>query len=226
MKRGFAKWAYAGVVCCSLVIPMERASSHVPAKGSVSEDLSAASAIDYFNDAIAAADSGDMKLAEALYLRAIDLDSKLYQAHANLARLRFGDGRLKMAEQGYRSALRIRPDDAIGILGLARVEARKKRFGAALKLAESCLGSDIKIECMMARAHYLDKLGRYLESYQQYVKVTQLDRLYSDAYRSQCVVGARAERIDLVEESYAKWLEAMPSDPGRKFMDDLIGRSR
>jgi tetratricopeptide (TPR) repeat protein len=104
--------------------------------------------------------------AERAYVRALELDPRMSDAHLNLGKLYHDAGRLKECERHYRAAVEYAPADAAPYFNLGVLLEDLKQPQEAARLYEDALERDPSF----ADAHYnlgllLDSLGKRREAF-------------------------------------------------------------
>ncbi len=187
-------------------------------------ELKETSAIDEYNLAIAASNSDKTQEAIRLYKSAIAKDPKLYQAHSNLGSVYLKSSEFKLAEQSFGNALSINPKDPVTLLGTAKLHTKLGDFFRAVNFADRCLKADPRsAPCHMTKGHALDLHKKHARAIAQYKIAIDIDPSLSLAHQSRCAIAARMERVDLLLECVQAWRKAIPHDPNRKEIEDILG---
>lgn len=187
-------------------------------------ELKETTGIDDYNEAIGATNSGDVQDAIRLYKSAIAKNQKLYQAHSNLGSLYLKCGELKLAEQAFVKALSINPKDPVTLLGAAKLHTQLGDFSRAVSFADRCLKAEPRsASCHMTKGHALDLHKKHAPAIAQYKKAIEIDPSLSLAHRSRCAIAARMERADLLFECVQAWRNAIPNDPNRNEIEEILG---
>ncbi|MBK7892124.1 MAG: tetratricopeptide repeat protein [Bdellovibrionales bacterium] len=181
-------------------------------------------AVEDYNLGIGASNSEKVHEAIRLYKSAIEKDPKLYQAHSNLGSAFLKSGELKLAEQSFGKALSINPKAPVTLLGAAKLHSQLGDLSRAVIFADRCLKSDPRsASCHMTKGHALDLHKKHARAIAQYKKAIEIDPSLSLAHRSRCAIAARMERADLLFECVQAWRNAIPNDPNRNEIEEILG---
>lgn len=191
---------------------------------SQANELKETTAIDDYNLAIGASNSEKTQEAIRLYKSAIAKDPKLYQAHSNLGSVYLRSGEFKLAEQSFEKALSINQKDPVTLLGAAKLQTQLGDFSRAVSFADRCLKAEPRsASCHMTKGHALDLHKKHARAITQYKKAIEIDPSLSLAHRSRCAIAARMERADLLFECVQEWRKAIPNDPNRHEIEEIVG---
>jgi tetratricopeptide (TPR) repeat protein len=99
-------------------------------------------------------------MAEAAFLKAIDLDPGYVEARRNLARLYYLQGRFDKAAYEYGEVVRLAPGDLDSYVQLALAQAETGDFDAAARTLEMAKGQTQDRRIVRQLNGYIEKIRR------------------------------------------------------------------
>jgi tetratricopeptide (TPR) repeat protein len=161
--------------------------------------------------------------SETLWRHTVDVTSRNYIAHNNLAGTLLERGQLNEAIANYREALEIKPEVAEVQSNLGNALLREGQVEEAVVHLQKAL----KIDPAYAEAYNymgsaLMKKGRAGEAIGYYQKAVQLNTSYADAYNNLGVAFLRTGQVDQAVASYKK---AVTINPGSAEMQYNLGNA-
>lgn len=113
------------------------------------------SAGDFYQRGVASAKQGDLKSAEELWRKSIEVDAKNPEVRTNLGVLLQRQGKLDEATSQYKEALRLKSDDVETVMKLAVALGQQKKFDESIAQSQTA----IRIKPDFAPAHIVLAAG-------------------------------------------------------------------
>ena len=159
--------------------------------------------------------------SETLWRHTVDITSRNYIAHNNLAGTLLDRGQLGEAIAHYREALEIKPDVAQVQSNLGNALVREGQVEEAIVHLQKALEIDPGYaEAYNHMGSALMKKGQAGEAIAYYQKAVQLNASYADAYNN---LGVAFLRNGQVDEAIAHYRKAVAINPGSAEMQYNLG---
>jgi tetratricopeptide (TPR) repeat protein len=170
-------------------------------------------ALDFFVRANEAYDAKELSQAEALYRKAIEIDSKYHFAYNNLGNVLADLKRYDEAEAAYRKVIEIDPNNVIAYNNLGDTLSDSKRYDEAEAACRKAIELDPNYALAYANlGNLLRNLKRYDEAEVACRKAIELDPNNVIAYNNLGNVFLYLKRYDEAEAAYRKGIEIDPKD--------------
>ncbi len=204
---------------CALVLACKTAPPPRPAPSMVAAPvaLPEPSAANFFAQAIASFDAGNLKQARELFSKALAKEPKLVNAQYNLGLIAEQEGDFKLAQASYEAAMEIDPHHRPSVLNLGRIYRSKEDYSKAIALYERALqeeegAPDLAILNNLAATYRLAK--KYSPAEATIQKILGRDANNLDAYKTLILVYYDQGRMRLAELVAANAKRISDRDPG------------
>jgi len=204
---------------CALVLACKTAPPPRPAPSMVAAPVASPepSAANFFAQAIASFDAGNLKQARELFSKALAKEPKLVNAQYNLGLIAEQEGDFKLAQASYEAAMEIDPHHRPSVLNLGRIYRSKEDYSKAIALYERALqeeegAPDLAILNNLAATYRLAK--KYSPAEATIQKILGRDANNLDAYKTLILVYYDQGRMRLAELVAANAKRISDRDPG------------
>ncbi len=169
-------------------------------------------AVAYSNAGFAAQHLKKKEDAEKYYIKAIEANPKLEEAHHNYALLLEEQNRKEEAEEHYKKAIEANPNNAVEHYNYAVLLEEQNRKEAAEEHYKKAIEANPKlVEANSNYALLLQELNRKEEAEKQYTRAIEANPNYSMAHNNYAALLAELNRKDKAEEHYKKAIEINPN---------------
>ncbi len=151
--------------------------------------------------------------AEPAITRALELDDRLPEAHAQLARLHWSSGDLEAAEASIRKALELNPGDSSSLIAYGQYLRRTGRPLEAIPVLERALKNDpLSVQILYELGDSEMRAGRPEQNVKYAQRILEIDPSSLGGYTSLWQAYMWMGRFDLLWRPYIKTMALDPED--------------